>query len=205
LTLLSDRLKQKMLEVYAQNFDDTWFAVAYVEQEIVTTSFSKTQQSALSNVLINIPFNVPFQVLHHPSDFAKSVLAVLKTIYDGKEVNTSLRIITCDLPPYSRKVLKVTSSIPVGYVSSYGAIAKAIGGSPRAVGNVMAANPFVPIVPCHRVVKSDFTLGGYGGGLKVKIEFLKREKRGFTSLKNIKANDVHLEVFPVEFVFKNLS
>ncbi len=73
--------------------------------------------------------------------------------------------------------------IPLGYVTSYGAIAKAVGGSPRAVGNVMASNPFAPIVPCHRVVKSDLTLGGYGGGLKVKVELLSREKRGFSSLK----------------------
>jgi O-6-methylguanine DNA methyltransferase len=102
-------------------------------------------------------------------------------------------------------VLKVTSAISVGYVSSYGAIAKAVGGSPRAVGNVMAANPFVPIVPCHRVVKSDFSLGGYSGGLETKLEFLKREKKGYTSQKKITTNNGCLEVFPVEFVLKNLS
>jgi alkylated DNA nucleotide flippase Atl1 len=79
-----------------------------------------------------------------------------------------------------------------------------VGGGPRAVGNIMAANPFAPIVPCHRVVKSDFTLGGYGGGLKVKLELLRREKRGFSALKEIEANGGRLQVFPVEYVLRNL-
>jgi len=193
-----------MLEVYVQNVDNTWFAIACTQQKIVATSFSRTQESTLSNTLSNIPFNMPVQVLHEPSNFAKSAFAILKTIYDGKEAKNKLSLITHTLPAYTRKVLKVTSAIPVGYVSSYGAIAKAVGGSPRAVGNVMAANPFVPIVPCHRVVKSDFSLGGYGGGLETKLEFLKREKKGYTSQKKITTNNGCLEVFPVEFVLKNL-
>ena len=101
-------------------------------------------------------------------------------------------------------MLKATAEIPLGYVASYGSVAKAVGGGPRAVGNIMAANPFAPIVPCHRVVKSDFTLGGYGGGLKVKLELLRREKRGFSALKEIEANGGRLQVFPVEYVLRNL-
>lgn len=203
--MLSAKLKHKMLEVYVQNVDDTWFAIACTQQKIVSTSFGRTQESTLRNTLSNIPFNVQVQVLYEPSNFAKSVFAILKKIYDGTEINNRLSLITHNLPAYTRKVLKVTSAISVGYVSSYGAIAKAVGGSPRAVGNVMAANPFVPIVPCHRVVKSDFSLGGYAGGLETKLEFLKREKKGYTSQKKIATNNGYLEVFPVEFVLKNLS
>lgn len=193
-----------MLEVYVQNVDDTWFAIACTQQKIVSTSFGRTQESTLNNTLSNIPLNVQVQVLHEPSNFAKSVFANLKKIYDGTEINNKFSLITHNLPAYTRKVLKVTSAISVGYVSSYGAIAKAVGGSPRAVGNVMAANPFVPIVPCHRVVKSDFSLGGYGGGLETKLEFLNREKKGYTAQKKIATNNGYLEVFPVEFVLKNL-
>ena len=103
------------------------------------------------------------------------------------------------LPVYTQKTLKATAKIPLGYLASYGSIAKAVGGGPRAVGNVMASNPFAPIIPCHRVVKSDFTLGGYGGGLKVKLELLSREKRGFSSSKEVKVNGHMLQVFPVEY------
>ena len=52
----------------------------------------------------------------------------------------------------------------------------------------MASNPFAPIVPCHRVVKSDFTLGGYGFGLKDKDRTFNREKQGFSVSKEIEVN-----------------
>jgi hypothetical protein len=69
----------------------------------------------------------------------------------------------------------------------------------------MAANPFAPIVPCHRVVKSDFTLGGYGSGLKVKLALLGRERRGFSASREIEVDGRRLQVFPVENVLKNLA
>jgi len=99
-------------------------------------------------------------------------------------------------------VLEAASLIPAGYVACYGSIAKAAGGSPRAVGNAMARNPIAPIVSCPRDVSSDFTLGGYGGGLDVKLGFLVREKRGYASLRQIPVDGKKLQVFPVEFVLK---
>jgi methylated-DNA-[protein]-cysteine S-methyltransferase len=140
-----------------------------------------------------------------PSAFAEYVLASVKNVYDGKDVLQSFPLATEHLPAYTRRVLEVTSFIPVGYVASYGSIAKAAGGSPRVAGNVMAANPFAPIVPCHRVVSSDFTLGGYGGGLDVKLEFLVREKRGYQSAREIPVGGRKLTVFPVEFVLRKLK
>ncbi len=193
-----------MIEIYSQNIEGVWFSVACAQHQIVASSFGASQQVILSNILGNIPFNVPFQVFHEPSAFAKNILASLKSIYDGKNVNASFPLALTHLPVYTQKVLKATAGIPLGYVASYGSVAKAVGGGPRAVGNIMAANPFAPIVPCHRVVKSDFTLGGYGGGLKVKHALLRREKRGFSTSKEIEANGGRLQVFPVEYVLRNL-
>jgi len=193
-----------MLEIYTKNMDGTWFAVACSQQKVVTTSFGETQQSALSHILSNLPYNMSFQVLHNPTNFAEAAITVLKTVYDGKDADLNLQLETADLSVYTKKVLKITSAIPVGYVSFYGAISKAVGGSPRAVGNVMAANPFVPIIPCHRVVKSDLTLGSYSsGGINVKFELLKRERRGFTSSRIISINGEKLVVVPVELILKN--
>jgi methylated-DNA-[protein]-cysteine S-methyltransferase len=194
-----------MIEIYAQNINDTWFAIALERQQIITSSFSPSQETTVKNILSNIPFNMPFQVFHEPSTFAKNALATLKSIYDGKEDAIDLPLATAHLPSYTKKVLKATSAIPLGYVASYGGIAKAVGGGPRAVGNIMAGNPFAPIVPCHRVVKSDFTLGGYGGGLRVKVELLRREKRGFSVSSEIQVDSKALTVFPVEYVLRNLA
>ena len=194
-----------MIEVYAQNLESIWFGIACTQQKITTSSFAADQQTTINNILNNIPFNSPFQVFHEPSAYAKNTLTLLKKIYDGKDVETEFSLATAHLTAYTKKVLKTTSAIPVGYVTSYGAIAKAAGGGPRAVGNIMASNPFAPIVPCHRVVKADFTLGGYGGGLKVKVELLGREKRGFSASKEIQVHGGLLEVFPVEYVLRNLA
>jgi methylated-DNA-[protein]-cysteine S-methyltransferase len=191
-----------MIEIYSQNIGGTWFGVAYAQQQIITTSFGESQQLTLSNILRNLPFDASFQVFHEPSAFAKKILSHMKSIYDGQNVDAGFSLALNNLPLYTQKVLKTTAAIPLGYVTSYGAIAKAADGGPRAVGNIMASNPFAPIVPCHRVVKSDFTLGGYGGGSKAKFELLEREKRGFSTSKEIEVNGRQLKVFPVEHVLK---
>jgi O-6-methylguanine DNA methyltransferase len=192
-----------MIEIYSQNIEGTWFAIAVIQQQIITSSFSADQQTTIKNVLSNVPFNMAFQAFHEPVPSAKNVFTILKRVYDGKKVDENLPLATTHLPAYTKRVLKTTEAIPLGYVTSYGAIAKAVGGGPRAVGNIMASNPFAPIVPCHRVVRSDFTLGGYGFGLKNKIQLLSREKQGFSCSKIIEVNDEHLMVFPVEYVLKN--
>jgi methylated-DNA-[protein]-cysteine S-methyltransferase len=67
---------------------------------------------------------------------------------------------------FSDSVYTMTSRIPMGKVSTYGAIAKAIGfpGAAQAVGQALGANPNPIVVPCHRVVRADGALGGYSGG-----------------------------------------
>ena len=194
-----------MIEIYSQIIDGVWFSIACEKQQIVASSFSANQQVTLSNILSNIPFNISFEVFHEPSVFAEGVLASIKSIYDGEDINARFNLTLNRLPVYSQKTLKATAKIPLGYVASYGSIAKVVGGSPRTVGNVMASNPFAPIIPCHRVVKSDFRLGGYGGGLKVKLEFLSREKRGFSTATEVEVNGRLLQVFPVEYSIGNLA
>jgi methylated-DNA-[protein]-cysteine S-methyltransferase len=193
-----------MMGVYTKNVDDVWFGVACDVQRVFGTSFASSQQEALRSLLSGIPFNVPFQVFSEPSAFAEDVLESVRNVYDGKGVSQGVPLATEYLPVYTRTVLEVTFLVPVGYVASYGSIAKAAGGSPRAVGNVMARNPFAPVVPCHRVVRADFTLGGYGGGLDVKLDFLVREKRGNRTPRGISVGSKKLRVFPVEFVLEKL-
>ena len=82
--------------------------------------------------------------------------------------------------PFQQAVWRARMSIPEGQTRSYMWIAQRIGkpGAVRAVGNALGKNPFAPVVPCHRVIKSDGTLGGFSapGGLKAKRALLKKEK-----------------------------
>ena len=84
---------------------------------------------------------------------------------------------------FKESVYKIVQKIPRGRVSTYAMVAKAAGspGAAQAVGNAMRENkkPFYKPgknrVPCHRVVKSDGTLGGFSGGIRKKIELLRSE------------------------------
>lgn len=77
---------------------------------------------------------------------------------------------------FSQRVWAATVQIPAGKVSTYSAIAKALGSrSPRAVGQALHRNPFAPQVPCHRVVGSDGSLTGFAGGLSKKKRMLQDE------------------------------
>ncbi|HEX9550973.1 MAG TPA: MGMT family protein [Candidatus Limnocylindrales bacterium] len=71
-----------------------------------------------------------------------------------------------DRPAWDRAVLDAVRSIPRGQVRSYGEVARSIGrpGAARAVGGAVGRNPVSMLVPCHRVVAGDGTLGWYGGG-----------------------------------------
>ena len=65
---------------------------------------------------------------------------------------------------FEDKVYDLLKKIPRGKVTTYGALAEALGiGAPRAVGQALRRNPFAPEVPCHRVIRSDLSIGGYDG------------------------------------------
>ena len=80
---------------------------------------------------------------------------------------------------FQLKVWAFLKKIPRGSVKTYSQVAKGIGKplAVRAVANAIGKNPFAPKIPCHRVVRSDGSLGGYSGkgGIKTKKLLLKRE------------------------------
>ena len=82
-------------------------------------------------------------------------------------------------PDFDKLVWKALSDIPFGQTTSYGAVAKTIGHpmAARAVGAANGANPIALIVPCHRVIGSDGSLTGFGGGLPLKRKLLEHEAR----------------------------
>ena len=65
---------------------------------------------------------------------------------------------------FQSKVYLALCEVPKGYVTTYGALAKRVGcRSAQAVGGALRNNPFAPEVPCHRVIASDLTIGGFNG------------------------------------------
>lgn len=119
-----------------------------------------------------------FRVQKDPQKIAKYLDAV-KNYLVGKTSRLDLPVDLRAISPFQRSVLLAAREVPRGQVATYAEIARRIG-KPRAfraVGQALRHNPIPVVIPCHRVVNSDGTLGGYAGvlGSKRKVELLKLE------------------------------
>jgi O-6-methylguanine DNA methyltransferase len=195
--------------VYVKEFGDVWFGVVCEGEGVLASNFGPYADEVLQSLQRMFP-SVILRVAAEPSAVGQKAVCLLRDIYEGKSTLEALPLSLERFPAYTQRVLRAVARIPVGYVASYGGVADAVGGGARAVGNVMANNCLAPLVPCHRVVTSSLGLGGYGGsgncgGLRVKYEFLKREKRGYTEPKEVLIEGGVLKVFPVEFVLGKLE
>ena len=83
------------------------------------------------------------------------------------------------LTRFQQSVYRAVCQIPKGQTRSYQWVARRIGRplAARAVGNALHGNPFAPFVPCHRVVRSDGSLGGFAKGLEAKRRLLNAERQ----------------------------
>jgi len=109
----------------------------------------------------------------------------ISAFLSGDDFQFSLDICRLDLcPPFQQKVLRAEHRIPRGRVSTYQRIARHLGKvkGARAVGGALASNPFPIIIPCHRAIRSDGTIGGYQGGPRMKRTLLQMEGVSFDSL-----------------------
>lgn len=108
---------------------------------------------------------------------AATALRQLAEYLRGERRAFELPLAPGELPPFRRRVLAELARVPYGATVGYGELAARCGrpGAARAVGNAVGRNPLPVVVPCHRVVRSDGSLGGYGGGRRRKRELLRLE------------------------------
>ena len=189
-----------MIALHVQELEGLWYGVALEGTRVAATMFASNERDTFKGLLEELPVNSVFQVSQGRDAVAEGVLRAIKSVFDGRDVSFSVEFAMSRLSQYSQRVLRLTSLIPTGYVTTYGSLAKAAGGSPRAVGRVMATNPFAPLVPCHRVVTTSMILGGYGRGLRTKWEILQRENRKFENVVEAKIDGRTLKLFPISMV-----
>jgi methylated-DNA-[protein]-cysteine S-methyltransferase len=119
---------------------------------------------------------------------------LIKAFMNGEDILFSLDMMRMDLcTPFQGKVLLAEFAIPRGRVSSYGLIAKHLNkpGAARAVGTALATNLFPIVIPCHRALRSDGTLGGYQGGLAMKRKLLQMEEVQFYNENHVKTENFY--------------
>jgi methylated-DNA-[protein]-cysteine S-methyltransferase len=105
---------------------------------------------------------------------AEGIVAFLK----GAAIRFSLDTVRMDLcSDLQRRVLRAEHAVPRGRVTTYGRLAAClrIPKGARAVSRCLARNPFPIIIPCHRAIRSDRSLGGYQGGIEMKRALLEME------------------------------
>ena len=191
-----------MIYIYHREIGGVWYAAAVGNGKVFATAFSLSEREVLRRLLQSLPYNVPFQMAEKTSRLSAELLRTLKLIFDGKDVSLSFKISVGHLSSYTQGVLQCVSLIPVGYITTYGAIAKTVGGSPRSVGGAVASNPLPLLIPCHRVVRADFSVGGYGLGESIKQGLLQREDRGYEEATEVKMDGKILPLFPVRCLRK---
>ena len=113
----------------------------------------------------------------------------IRDYLEGNDVELATQLLDwgrCSV--FQTAVLEAEMSVPRERVSSYSALAAHLGKprASRAVGTALARNPFPLIVPCHRTVRSDGSLGGYGGGLEMKRALLEMEGVGFDPMGRVR-------------------
>ncbi len=105
------------------------------------------------------------------------VAAQLSEYFRGERNQFEVPLDFSGISSFTRSVLVATSEVPFGHLTSYRGIAERIGkpSATRAVGNALGRNPIPVVVPCHRIVRSDSSLGGYTGGTQIKQHLLALE------------------------------
>ena len=106
------------------------------------------------------------------------LLAELDEYFTGRRRRFEVEVDLSPLTPFQRRILTATARVAYGEVTTYRDVARKAGNeqASRAAGGALGANPIPIVVPCHRVIATDGSLGGYAGGLPAKRRLLMLER-----------------------------
>ncbi len=194
-----------MVVLHTREIAGKWYGVACAGEGLVATAVSATRARALGSLRRSLRPGVPHRVADEDrSDFVERSMALLAELEAGHEEHKGFSLATEFVGEPLARVLEVAAAIPLGYVTTYGNLAKASDAEARDVGQIMASNPLYPIVPCHRVVGAGLSLVGYAGSkgkeaLRAKLSRLAKETRGFKAEQDVLVDGRALRVYPVEW------
>jgi methylated-DNA-[protein]-cysteine S-methyltransferase len=174
-TLVAAAAERNLLDVAYRTVDTPvgQLLLAATEQGLVRLAYATEGHD---EVLQGLAVRISPRVLHAP-DRLDPVVRELEEYFAGRRRRFTVPLDLRLARGYRRDVLRHLIGIGYGQTQTYAAVAAATDHprAVRAVGSACATNPIPVLVPCHRVLRSDGSLGGYLGGLSVKQSLLKLE------------------------------
>jgi len=148
------------------------------DEALCALEFSSTGRMTRLSARLDHWF-APYDIEERSNAIIERTRTWLTRYFDGASADVSDLVLDLRGAAFERRVWDALLAIPAGDTSTYGAIARQLGSvsASRAVGLANGANPIAIIVPCHRVIGSNGTLTGYGGGLEKKQWLLDHERR----------------------------
>jgi len=151
-----------------------WIGVGTTEKGVARIVLPKTSKKSVEKALRDFHNGVN-------QDLAENCLQAISRYLNGEPVAFEQIPIDWDfVPPIHRRILlTLCRTVPLGQTTTYGELAKRcrMPKGARLVGQAMAKNPVPILVPCHRVIRSDGSLGGFSGGITLKKKLLDLEQR----------------------------
>lgn len=135
------------------------------------------KEGALDRIVLSLAPKFSYEIFA-PDQFKLKIKRWLEGYLKGASKRAPLPVDLSLLPPFSQAVLKALCAVPFGQTATYQQIAKRSGNAKacRAVGNICHNNRYPLLIPCHRIIKSDGTLGGFALGSQLKGKLLAFEK-----------------------------
>lgn len=156
-------------------FDTAWGAFGFVEHKkrLLATFLPRKRQEIKQAIHASWP-----DAIEAPDLMLRFQQAVVG-YFEGKHIGFPIEADLGNLPPFHRSVLEECRRIPYGQTASYADLARAVGkpNAARAVGGAMARNPLPLVIPCHRVLRADGSIGGFSStdGVVEKARLLRLE------------------------------
>lgn len=151
-----------------------WMGIAESPKGIQTIVLPKRSKRAVESDL-RVQSNGPWQ--QEESAHLEAARRQLLDYLEGRRNTFDVPLDLSQGTSFQRQVWRTLQRVPYGKLRSYQWIAARVGGPhyARAVGNAVGANPLPIVVPCHRIVAHDASLGGFSGGLFMKRKLLSLE------------------------------
>ncbi len=144
------------------------------ESSVIWLSFIKHEKSKQHYAAFKKKFNV--SVISEKNALSLALEKYCVAYFAGKSVSITLPLNALGTP-FQQRVWAALQTIPIGETRSYGEVAATLKHPKayRAVANANGKNPICLLIPCHRVINANGSLGGYSGGVEIKAALLQRE------------------------------